>query len=184
MIAFSLLVLISCKDKDPIDECPSSVSTLELLVDSLTGVGYEDVQTMDLEIHEYTFRLNQNQEVCKIGYQSQSAIETSPYMIQLIKADDGSVIYSGRHTFSSQRTEYVIPHSKIYLQAGTNYTIRRMQNTYKSGIADVIGRICVRQDSMEFPYIMRDMTVLSSNFYQNGGPAENWGIPFIDLWFK
>ena len=45
---------------------------------------------------------------------------------------------------------------------------------------NIIGRIA-RNSPMSFPYSNGIMTITDADFYQNGGPLTNLGVPYIDL---
>lgn len=75
------------------------------------------------ETHEYTFSTNTDGTICSIGYQGDEGFTGVEYLIEIVAAD-GSVIYSGIHTFSSDATEYVsIP--PVNIAANQLYCIRR-----------------------------------------------------------
>ncbi len=180
-IFFLALISPGCKNDDP--PCDYSNSEFQTLYQSLISSGYTDATSYDTEIHEYTFTLSENKEVCEIGYQSQPGIKSTPYIIEISDDQANSLIYSDSHVFSSNETSYVEPTSPIFLQAGISYTIRRIQTHWDGNIGNVIGRLA-RKDSMNFPYTNGIVTITGANFYQNGGPLVDMGIPYIDLIFK
>jgi hypothetical protein len=145
--------------------------------------GYEEDVSFDTEIHEYTFTLSADREVCKIGYQSQPGISSTPYLIEIVDNSNNVIIYSNNHTFSSTTTSYVTPTSTINLQSGLSYTIRRIQTNWKTDITFTIGRLA-RKNQMDFPYSSGIMTITTADFYQRGGPLTELAVPYIDLIFK
>ena len=184
LLTCAIFIFTSCDDCE-VDETNSSgvVTEFQALFQSLVNSGHDDKVSFDTEIHEFTFTLSQDEEVCKIGYQSYSDIEDRHYLIEIEDKSNGSIIYSYEHTFSSSNTSYVKPSATILLDSGIQYTIRRIQTDWDPYITNTIGRIAVK-DSMEFPYNLGILTINSADFYQNGGPLTNQAVPFIDLVFK
>tara|TARA_B110000046_G_scaffold180770_1_gene211881 strand:+ start:930 stop:1283 length:354 start_codon:yes stop_codon:yes gene_type:complete len=62
--------------------------------------GHTDDVFIDTEIHEYTFVVSEDKEVCEIGYQSPPAISTALYLIEIIDNTNNVAVYSGNHIFS------------------------------------------------------------------------------------
>ncbi len=154
-----------------------------MLFQDIINNGHTDQVTFDTEIHEYTFSLSSNKEICGIGYQSQPEIASTPYIIEIFDNSANISIYSESHVFNSSKISYVSPTSTVSLQPGTSYTIKRIQTNWGTFITNTIGRLA-RKSEMTFPYSSGDMTINSANFYQNGGPLINSGIPYIDLIFE
>ena len=176
----AILILGGC-DPEPVD-CLATTSEFSDLFDATLQNNHVDMVTMDTEIHEYTFVLANDKEVCKIGYQSHPDLSTTPYEIEIVDGSNNQ-IYSASHTFSSTQTSYVDPVSTIDLQAGVSYTIRRIQTNWGQYIDRTIGRMSTG-NNMSFPYTEGDLTITGSNFYTGGNANANFGIPFIDLIFK
>ena len=38
--------------------------------------------------------------------------------------------------------------------------------------------------NLSFPNTLGELTITGSTFYGTGGPADDWGIPFIDIVFQ
>jgi len=175
---------LSCtQEKDELLECDPTFSYFKYVYDATLTSGHSDEVTMDTEVHEYTFNLSNPQELCMIGYQSVSGMESTPYLMQIIDLSTNSFIYGDSKTFSSTETSYILPAAPVYFQAGVDYTIRRTQTNWGTNIGNTIGRVA-RKDSMDFPYSLNGMTITTANFYQNGGPSLDFAVPFIDLIFK
>lgn len=175
--------LQQCDDEDIPVSCNNTTSEFQSIYKNMLTSGYEDDISFDTEIHEYTFTLSADREVCLIGYQSQPEISSTPYLIEIVDNSKNVIIYSNSHTFSSTTTSYVIPTATINLQSGLSYTIRRIQTNWGTNIGNTIGRF-VRNSSMNFPYSFGIMTITSAGFYQNGGTLRENGVPFIDLILK
>lgn len=144
--------------------------------------GHVNDITFDTEIHEYTFQFSANKTICSIGYQSQPAIAAAPYLIQILDASN-NIVYSSPHIFSSANTSYV-PITPTPIVANQSYTIRRtiLLSNAGNSFQNIIGRV-VRQNGalVSFPQTFGIMTITGANFYQNGGPLLNMGIPYIDI---
>ena len=150
--------------------------------------GHTDDVFIDTEIHEYTFVLSENKEVCEIGYQSQPAISTALYLIEIIDNTNNLAVYSGNHIFSASETSYVTPGSTTNLQLETSYTLRRtiLLSDANGQFGSIIGRIA-RKSEMNFPYTDGIMSITSANFYQASNPGGvsllDDAVPYIDLIF-
>lgn len=180
-------IFMACKKEDDdgfvtTSKCVGGNADFNALYLSLIESNHTDDVTADTEIHEYTFTLSEDKEVCEIGYQSQPEIESAPYTIEIIDSVNNTVLYSAQHLFSSKTTSFTQPSTALNLKAGTAYTLRRIQTDYGT-ITNTIGRLAFK-NQMDFPYSLGIITITSSRFDQNGGPLLNWGIPYIDLRFK
>lgn len=191
IIALVTIAISSCTNPNgtvtPIATACNNVNTdFDQLYNSVVALpGHLNDITFDTEIHEYTFQLSANKTICSIGYQSQPAIANTPYLIEILDPTN-SVIYSNPHVFSSTNTSYVsITPTPII--ANQSYKIRRtiLLSNANSQFGNIIGRV-VRQNGalVSFPKTFGIMTITSANFYQNGGPLLNRGIPYIDIVFQ
>ena len=184
-----LLVITSCSPPPPSPPLPLPCVTTgtdfqQLYTTVTTLPGHSNVVTYDSEIHSYTFNLLVSKTICSIGYQSQSAIAATPYLIEIYNNTSSTLVYTGSHVFSSGTTSYVtIP--GVILNAGDSYTIRRIQTNWGTNIGNTIGRL-VKNNSgnVTFPQIFGNMNITGSSFYQNAGTQINWAIPFIDIVFQ
>jgi hypothetical protein len=165
--------------------CDTISSEFQTIFQNMIANGHTEEVTYDTEIHEYTFTLSANREVCMIGYQSQPAISSTAYKIEIIDNSTSTIIYSDNHIFSSTKTSYVTLTSTTILLLGTSYTIRRtiLLSNANRQFGNIIGRIASKRP-MNFPYSNGIMTITNANFYQNGGPLADFGVPYIDLIFR
>lgn len=168
----------------PPPSCNTVNTTFSQLYSSVVALpGHQNNNTFDTEIHEYTFTLSANKTICSIGYQSQPAIAATPYLMEIIDANTNTVIYSGNHVFSSANTSYVSI-TPTAIIANQPYTIRRTLLLVNAGnqFANIIGRVVHQPGALvSFPQTSGIMTITGANFYQNGGPLVNMGIPYIDF---
>ena len=183
VILISFIFIFGCNEEDKLDSCNNSTSEFHSIFKNMTTSGHKDIETFDTEVHEYSFTLTANKEICKIGYQSQPGVASTAYLIEIIDNSSNVIIYSNNHTFSSTTTSYATPSLPVNLQSGISYTIKRIQLNWGSNIGNTIGRISSKSP-MDFPYSNGIMTITSANFYQNGGPLTDLGVPYIDLLLK
>ena len=136
--------------------------------------GYDDFpETMDVETHKYRIKINENGEICSVGYQNPSTW-TGDYIIEIINETSGAS-YSGTHTFSQTQLDYqnITP---VLVSSGDIIAVIRTITNY-TYLDETIGRIFVKSNSSEVPYPITQGNVefLSSNLYGAGGPAPNRG---------
>jgi len=181
------LAIAACSPSPPPPPPPTPCSTVNTTFSQLYNnvvalPGHQNTNTFDTEIHEYTFQLSQTKTICSIGYQSQPAIASTPYLMEIVDPSN-TVIYSGNHVFSSANTSYVSI-TPTTIIANQPYKIRRTMLFVNAGsnFANLIGRVVNQPGALvSFPQTFGIMTITSANFYQNGGPLVNRGIPYIDF---
>ncbi len=168
----------------PVPACSSTNTIFNQLYNNVVALpGYQNTVTYDTEIHEYTFTFSQTKTICSIGYQSQPAIAAVPYKMEIIDNNTNTVIYTGNHVFSSANTSYVSITPTLII-ANQSYTVRRTMLLANAGnnFANIIGRVVNQPGALvSFPQSFGIMTITGANFYQNGGPLVNRGIPYIDF---
>jgi hypothetical protein len=183
-----LITGLSCRKHEVKSSCDHSSSSFQAIFQNMTLNEYMDEAFFDTEIHEYSFVLMEDKEVCEIGYQSQPEISSALYLIEIIDSITGTIIYAGNHNFSSSETSFVTPTSMIDLQSGVTYTLKRtiLLDNANGQFINLIGRVA-RKGEMSFPYTEGTMTITSTNFYQatpsGGGVLLNYAVPYIDLIF-
>lgn len=191
LICIIVPIIISCTDEDdsivnnPSPQCDSSNTTFNQLYNNLVATSpNQNLTTMDLETHSYTFEVLSNKTICSVGYQSLPTFNTTPYLIEIYDNTSSTLVYSGSHTFSSAATSYVSI-TPIPVTVGHSYTIKRIQTNWGSDITNTIGRLVVDYGAnLSFPVTFGDLKITGSSFYGTGGPADNWAIPYIDIVFQ
>lgn len=169
--------------------CDSSNTTFNQLYNNLlvnAGMGYANFDSGgDWEVHSYDFEVTSVKTICKIGYRSQTAMNATPYLIEIFDNNSNTVIYSGSHIFSDTATTYVsIPPTII--NSGVLYTIRRIQTNW-NGIQDNKGgrMLCNAAGSFNFPLEMGVLKITNPSFYDVGNSQEaTFGLPYIDIVFE
>ncbi|MBC5834890.1 hypothetical protein G6N05_10595 [Flavobacterium sp. F372] len=146
----------------------------------MADASHQDVTTMDLVTHSYTFEVSSNKTICSIGYKSLPTFNTTPYAMEIYDNTASTVLYSGSHTFSSTATSYVAI-TPIQVVVGHSYTIKRIQTNWGSNIGNTIGRL-VR--NLNFPVTFGNLKITGSSFYGTGVPLNDWAIPYIDIVFE
>lgn len=191
LICLIIPIIISCNDEDDsivnkAPQCDSSNTTFNQLYNNLVAISpNQDITTMDLETHSYTFEVLTNKTICSIGYQSLPTFNTTPYVMEIYDNTTSTVLYSGSHTFSSTATSYVSI-TPIQVVVGHSYTVKRIQTNWGSDISNTIGRLV--EDStganLIFPATLGNLKITGSSFYSSGDPTDNWAIPYIDIVFQ
>ncbi|WP_395061694.1 hypothetical protein [Flavobacterium sp.] len=168
----------------PVAACSATNTIFNQLYNNVVALpGHQNAVTFDTEIHEYTFTLSQNKTICSIGYQSLPAVAATPYLMEIIDNNTNTIIYSANHVFSSANTSYVSI-TPISIVANQSYTIRRtlLFTNALNNFANIRGRVVHQPGALvSFPQSFGIMTITGANFYQNGGPLLNMGIPYIDF---
>lgn len=187
LLAGSTILFTNCSPgttpAPPPPPCTTANTTFNQLYANVVALpGHQNTNAFDTEIHEYTFTLSATKTICSVGYQSQPAIASTPYLIEIVDPSN-TVIYSGSHVFSSANTSYasITPTTII---ANQPYKIRRTMLLVNAGnnFANLIGRVVNQPGALvSFPQNFGIMTITGANFYQNGGPLVNMGIPYIDF---
>jgi hypothetical protein len=140
--------------------------------------------TYDSEIHSYTFEVSTPKTICSIGYQSQPALATVPYVIEISINGATTPVFSANFTFSSVATSYQVLSTPLLVTPGNSYTIRRIQTSY-TNIGDIIGRVLrPGGTAFSFPITQGDLRITGTSLYQHANTANNVFIPFIDIVFQ
>ena len=192
LFLFGLLIVSCTPATSPSNPPPSTLacssantSFQQLYANVLTIPGYSNAVSYDTEVHEYQFKMNANVSICSIGYQSQTAIASVPYKMEILDASN-LVLYSGNLVFSSGSTSYVSI-TPVPIVAGQIYTMRRtmLLSAAAGNFGNIIGRLVNLPGALtSFPQTFGAMTITSASFYQqaaSGSPLTNRGIPYIDF---
>ncbi len=186
LLASVLLIAIfsNCGNSSSSPTCTTTNTDFNMLYTQAVGLAnHVDTNTYDTEIHEYTFTFSQNKTICSVGYQSQPAIASVPYTIEIKNNTSNTVVYTGSHVFSSTATSYVSI-TPTPVVAGQSYTIRRTMLLTNAGnlFTNIIGRVVRHNGALvTFPKTFGLMTITGAKFFQNGGPLIDTGIPYIDI---
>lgn len=186
LLTGSIALFTNCSpgtNPQPQTPCNTVNTTFSQLYGNVVALpGHQNNNTFDTEVHEYTFTFSASKTICSIGYQSQPAIASTPYLMEII-GPSNTVIYSGNHVFSSANTSYVSI-TPTAIIANQPYKIRRTMLLANAGnqFANIVGRVVHQPGALvSFPQTFGIMTITGANFYQNGGPLVNMGIPYIDF---
>jgi hypothetical protein len=183
-----LLVLNGCSSENIIiNSCNETNTTFNQLYNNIAStIGYSNFNSGGYgEVHSYDFEVTTSKNICKIGYQSQTLINNTPYIIEIYNNTTNTIIYSESHIFSDTSTSYV-PITPLTLNVGELYSIRRIQSNWNSDIQNKTGRIvCNSVGSFNFPLIMGDLKVSNPKFYDlNGIEQGSFALPYIDIVFE
>lgn len=183
LATFCLLTLVSCdNDNDPTNNVCENNYVNDLIISAYaTTNGYDIVETMDLETHEYDIMINANGEICTVGYQNPSTY-AGGYIMEII---NGGNSYTGTHTFSQTMLDYqaITP---VPVAVGDIITVRRTILPGYTNLNETIGRIYRNNNFTDIAYPITEGNVVfqSATFYGAGGPVLNYGQPYIALGFK
>src|SRR5690554_1629282 len=185
-IALGLLATTSCKkDKntDPVIKACSETYISTIINNAFSPAnGYQLYETMDLITHEYTIQINEDGEICSVGYQNPNTW-TGEYTMEVIN-ETTSDSYSGTHSFSQTQLEFqsITP---VTVNSGDVITVKRSILNH-SNLNETIGNIFQNVDysNIAYPITQGNIEFISSNFYGDGGPVPNYGQPYIPLGFR
>jgi hypothetical protein len=178
IIALSIIVFSGCDKDNYYPNTNFNLLYLNITNDS-TGPLFDEV-TINSRIHEYTFKLSEQKEIYRIGYQSHPDVPDGAYTIEIYDANNSQSLYLATHSFLSSETSYITPGETIVLYPNISYIIRRTQNNLNS--LEWRGRAAT--GIMTFPYIYGYLTIINSKYYLNGGTMENFALPYIDIVYK
>lgn len=188
LIILLIAVFFSCdNDNDPTNNvCEEDFGTAIMLTTFSAANGYDELEFMDLRIHEYSVEIFADGEICTVGYQNGSNY-TGSYKIEIINATTGNS-YVGTHTFSQVQLEYqtITP---LVVNNGDHITVRRevLVGDY-TNLNELIGKVFRRADFSNVAYPVTTIgglaTFIVADFYGAGGPVPNIAQPKIPLGFK
>jgi hypothetical protein len=151
--------------------CSDATPVIETALSSLAN------DSMDLQVHEYTFTTSVAGSICEIGYQSLQ--QTTPFAVNNTTISYTIEIVGGpsvTNAFSSSSVEYRTIGGAFPITPGVNYIVRR---TGGDGLNSSMGHT----SNTSFPYTNGYITFLSSNYVDiassGGGPIADRGIPKI-----
>ncbi|HRG18966.1 MAG TPA: T9SS type A sorting domain-containing protein [Flavobacterium lutivivi] len=174
------------------NSCNTTTSDFNNVFYGLAYVNNHSIDdTIDLQVHSYTFSVNTQKTICSIGYKAQPEMATRTYEIKITDVGNNAVVYDDHHLFSTITNSYVTPSSPVTLYPGRVYKLERIQNNYAgtpSGLLNTIGRV-VHHNSFSpitFPQSFGNINVLGASAYDvNANPVflDNF-IPYIDIRFQ
>lgn len=180
--------MFSCdNDNDPTNNvCENNYVTDAITTAFSVANGYDDLaEWMDLETHEYEIQINENGEICTVGYQNPSTY-TGGYTIEIINnTNSSSTSYSGTHTFSQTALDYqtITP---VTVVSGDYITVKRTILPGYTNLNQTVGRVLRKSNFSNVPYPITQGNVVFQGavFYGAGGPVTNNSQPYIALGFK
>ncbi len=189
LLSLTAVLFTNCdNDTDPTNNaCDSTYVTNSITAAFSTANNYNDLETMDLEMHEYKMKINANGEICSIGYQNPTVFAGS-YTMEVIN-ETSNVSYTGIHSFSQANLDYQNISTPVPVASGDIISVRRTIIQSSPNVSETIGRLLRKSDytNVPFPITQGNVEFLSSNFVSsnnNGGPVPNFGMPYIAVGFK
>ena len=203
LLAFGLMAMGCSKADEPnvstagnsVPVCVTTNSLFQQLYNPLNTAtfpenlsGYNNAVT-----HEYTFKVTTAATICSIGYQSQTALATQNYVIEIYDTVSMSVVSTITSTFLSTTTSYVSLTTPITLVAGRLYKIKRNGPATVSnpnGAGRMVSNNVTGTGNVSFPKTSGNLTITSSDFYTKNtnitvsANDNSNSLPFIDLIFQ
>ena len=192
IIAAAVLSIgVSCGPASPATPTTVACDTVspslfkQLYLNSLTTIAAStDVNTMDLLTHEYTFSVSANKTICAVGYKSLPATSSVAYNIEILNASTSAVLYSSPHFFTSSGS-FANLTSPVSITAGVQYKVRRTITNNLGSLLNNVGRTLISPNFVAaLPKTVGGMTIYSTTAFGQGGPINNYGLPYIDLIFQ
>ncbi len=186
LFSFFVILINSCdNDNDPANNVCDTTYVSSAITNAFSSAnGYDDIETMDLETHEYSVKINAAGEICSIGYQNPSTY-TGGYTMEITNITTG-ISYSGVHTFSQTGLDYQSIATPVQVNSGDIIIVKRTILPGYTMLNQTIGRILRKSNYANVPYPITQGNIefLSSNFYGTGGPVPDFGQPYIALGFQ
>lgn len=190
------LLLVNCTSTDPPALslpviCNSTNTAFQQLYNPLNTTAFPESLSgySNAVTHEYTFNVTNAAIICSVGYQSQTALATQNYNIEIYDTVTSTVVATVTSDFSSTTTSYVSLSTPLPLIAGRTYKIKR-HSPATLGSANGAGR-CVSNTvtgagNVSFPKTSGNLTITDSDFYSVSVNANdnNNSMPFIDIVFQ
>lgn len=176
------LILISCK-KESFD---TKNSDFQNIYNSLLQSGLKEKETMDNEVHSYTFTLSEDRSLGLIGYESHKELKSTDYVIEIRRNTDSTIVFSGAHQFDSKEMSYVSPLTPVDFQAGVSYTVQRIQTNWGDNIGRTIGKM-ISTTGSDYPMSHGIMTITDVDFHDYNAVSHSldyYALPRIDLVFE
>jgi hypothetical protein len=194
LLLFVALFTLSCdSDDDPIvtATCDDTNTEFKQLYNQTvaSSILNHDIINYDSEIHSYTFEVTTAKTICSVGYQSQPALSTTPYIIEVwdVTSTTPAMVGTVTSMFSSTTTSYVPFTTPIILTVGNIYQVKRIQTNWGTDISNTVGRmVCTVTGApiSTFPFTFGSLKITGSSLYQNAGTQTDWAIPYIDIVFE
>ncbi len=183
-----LSVITGCTNENKnVNSCDETNTSFNQLYNNVVStVGYANFSSGGYgEVHSYDFEVTTSKTICKIGYQSQALINSTPYLIEIYNNTTNTLVYSGSHIFSNTSTSYVSI-TPLTLNVGQSYTIRRIQTNWNGNTDNKTGReVGNAIGSFNFPLVMGDLKVTNPKFYDVGSSQfDSFALPYIDIVFE
>lgn len=186
-ILFAIFILNSSSCSSPTSAtCAGSNTIFTGMYNAMlsSNSSFTDGPTMDLPTQMYAFEVLANQTLCGFGYQSQPAVASQNYLIE-IHMNNGTLLYSNLHSFGPNSvTTFSLP-TPIQLTPGNQYIISRTLTNNLGNVSNDIGRnISFGSAPSPFPFTSNGIKVLWSKAYQGTNPPiYDYGMPYIELRF-
>lgn len=201
-LLFVGLLFVNCSSSDPVitpapilASCNSNNTAFQQLYNPLNTTafpenlsGYSNAVT-----HEYTFNVTNVAAICSVGYQSQTALASQNYQIDIYDTVTSTVVATVVSTFSSTTTSYVSLSTPLSLIAGRSYKIKRYSpatSANPNGAGRCVSNNVTGAGNVSFPQTSGNLTITDSDFYTQtfqgivSANDNNNSMPYIDIVFQ
>lgn len=192
------LLSVSCIVSDPIISsvpisitCNNTNTTFQQVYNPLNTSAFpENLSGYPNAItHEYTFNVTAAATICSIGYQSQAALASQNYQIDIYDTVTSTVVATVASTFSSTTTSYVSLSTPFSIIAGRSYKIKRHSpatSANPNGAGRCVSNNVTGAGNVSFPQTFGNLTITDSDFYSQNVSANdnNNSMPYIDIVFQ
>ncbi len=201
-LLFISLLLVNCTSSDPIvTPVPTSISCNN--INTAFQQVYNPLNTSSFPenlsgypnaiTHEYTFNVIAAASICSVGYQSQVALASQNYQIDIYDTVTSTVVATVTSTFSSTTTSYVSLSTPLSLIAGRSYKIKRYSpatSANPNGAGRCVSNNVTGAGNVSFPKTAGNLTITDSDFYTQtfqgivSANDNNNSLPYIDIVFQ
>ena len=185
VLAFAIISMFSigCTPPPPPPSCNTTNTLFHQIYNNVVAApGNVELNTMDSYVHGYNFTVSTNKIICGVGYQSQPAVASQLYKIEIIDNTTSTTLYNFSTTFSTTTSYVSVPNISVI--PGHSYTIRRTLMNDLGNVMNRIGKLVTSSTyTIPFPYTVGDLTITQANFGTVSVPS-NFGLPFIDISFQ
>jgi len=165
------------------ETCEANSIPFTSVYDSIADIeGVQETTIWSAVTHEYTFSLDTDGVICSIGYQAD--MNGGAYVLEILE-EDGTVLYSGIHTFLPNELKYVSI-TPVTVNANQKYIIKRRN---PDGVGGGLCKALLRVEGTEtiLPITNNGLTIHSTRYYGGGTGSEEQLynlIPFISFGFS
>jgi hypothetical protein len=141
--------------------------------------------SIDLQVHEYTFKSSVAGNICAVGYQGVSTLVAGNYYkIEIIDVAGSVVLNTGTYQFGSTVRNYKVFPAPVSIAANALYTVRRTVVNNLGNVVNTVGNY--KNVGPILPLVNGNLTITSTkayDFYSGTATSVNTNgiLPCIDI---